>query len=105
MRPNLEQQFEKLGNSQTATEALAAGVKEGFKAYFEGLGKLYDSPTFNNWFSQGAQELAAALFRHHDAHVLYPRVSKDQPANDNQAATPGVEIEPLEMKQSRGLHM
>src|SRR5262245_17495065 len=90
MRQDLQQEFENLGKSQTATEALTAGLKEGMKAFFvDGLGKLYDSPTLNNLFSMGAQEMAAALFRHHDAHVLYPRASKDQPANDNRMETPG----------------
>jgi hypothetical protein len=100
-----------LGNSQTAAEALTAAVKEALQAFFvDGMGKAFDiaqaSPAINDFFNHGRTEAASSLFNGtSNAFIMYQRGSHDQPANDNQAETLGVAIEPQEMKQSRGLHL
>jgi hypothetical protein len=110
MKADLQQEFAQLGKSQTATQALKDGLKEGIGAFFAGLGKAIDtmqsSPALNDLANHGRTELAAALYSgQSNAFVMYHRSQpeKDQPKME--ADKPSVEVEQPEIKQSRGIHM
>jgi hypothetical protein len=69
-------------SSMGALEALAGGLKEGMKAFTEGVGNAFDaaqsSPVLNDMANHGRSELAAALFNG-SPYVMYQKGSHDQP--------------------------